>query len=153
LEEAIARGWADLIARLDGPMHLRFFLQPAVATLLAIRAGVRDAREGKAPFLVAIARAEQRRERLRHAWGDIGRVFLLACMLDAIYQLRAHRGIYLLELLLTAVLLALLPYSLVRGPAARIARACLAKRGQKGALPDPRSTSTAQPPTCHCDTP
>jgi hypothetical protein len=121
MEEAIVRGWIDLLRRLDGPLHLRFVLQPAVAILLALRAGLRDARAGEAPFLVALWRGERRRERLREAWADVGRVFLVAVAVDATYQLWIQRGIYLLEMVVTATLLALVPYALVRGPARRVA--------------------------------
>jgi hypothetical protein len=133
MEEALLRGWHDLIARLDGPMHLRFILQPAVAAFLAIRAGVQDARDGKAPFLLALCRKEQRRERLRHACVDIGRVFALAVALDAVYQVGAHRSIYLLELLVTATLLAIVPYGLFRSLATPIARVHLRRRDARHA--------------------
>ena len=46
----------------------------------------------------------------------------LAVVLDAIYQIVTHKWIYPLELLLTATLLAILPYVLIRGPVTRIAR-------------------------------
>jgi hypothetical protein len=39
-----------------------------------------------------------------------------------VYQLVVHRGVYTLELLITAVALAIVPYILVRGPISRIAR-------------------------------
>ena len=129
MAEAVARGWANFIGRLDGPMHLRLILQPAVATFLAIRAGMKDARNGEPPFLAALFRSSKpRRERLRQAWSEIRKVFLLAVVLDAVYQTWVHAGIYLLELLVTATLLALVPYGLVRGPAARVARALHAWR-------------------------
>jgi hypothetical protein len=127
--DILARGWANLIGRLDGPMHIRLIIQPLVAAFLALRAGVRDARSHEAPFLAAILRdPEHRRARLRQALDDIGKVFLVAVTLDAIYQLRVHRAIYLVELLLTASLLALVPYALLCGPATRVARALLAAR-------------------------
>ena len=46
---------------------------------------------------------------------------LVSAVLDAIYQLIAHRFIYPLELLFTATLLALVPYLILRGPVNRIA--------------------------------
>jgi hypothetical protein len=126
--EALARGWTNFVGRLDGPMHLRFVVQPAVAVLLAIRAGVRDARKGAPPLLADLRNPAHRRERMRDAWRDVRRVFLVAVALDAAYQVWVHRGIYALELLVTATVLAVVPYGLVRGPAARIARAHLAAR-------------------------
>lgn len=43
-----------LQAMWDGPGHLRYFLQPAVAILLALRDGRADARLGKEPYVVSI---------------------------------------------------------------------------------------------------
>ncbi len=57
----------------------------------------------------------RRRELLRQAQKDVGRVFILALVLDAIYQVITYSGIFTLELLLTATLLALVPYMIVRG--------------------------------------
>ena len=43
-------------------------------------------------------------------------------ILDVVYQLIVHRGVYSLELVITAVTLAIVPYILVRGPIIRIAK-------------------------------
>ena len=40
---------------------------------------------------------------------DVGKVFILAAVLDSIYQLIVHRGVYVLELLITARVLAIIP--------------------------------------------
>ncbi len=61
------------------------------------------------------------RERSRQVWTDVGKVFIVAAILDAIYQLIVHAGIFPLELLITAAVLALLPYVVSRGPVTRIA--------------------------------
>ena len=52
----------------------------------------------------------------------VGNVFLVALALDSIYQVMVHSGIYALELLLTATILALVPYVIVRGLVTRLAR-------------------------------
>ena len=54
MTDAIARFWPDLVGRLSGPMAFRFILQPAMATLFAIRAGLTDAREGRPFYLWTI---------------------------------------------------------------------------------------------------
>jgi hypothetical protein len=41
----------SLIHRTEGPLKFRFFLQPAMAILLAIRNGIQDWRAGKPPYL------------------------------------------------------------------------------------------------------
>ncbi len=131
--EAIARGWIHLLARLQGPMHLRVIVQPAIAVLLALRAGVRDARAGRPPLVAALWRGEQRRERLRQAWNDMKTPLSVAVVVDAVYQTWFHHGIFLFELLSTATLLALVPYLLVRGPARRMADAWFALRARRHA--------------------
>jgi hypothetical protein len=102
-------------------MNLRLIIQPTVATVLAVRAGLRDAHQNRPAFLWAVLRSPaHRRELLRQGWKDLGKVFVVAVILDMIYQLIVHRGVYLLELLITAVTLAIVPYVLLRGPISRI---------------------------------
>lgn len=104
-------------------MHLRLIIQPVVATILAIRAGVRDARQGRPAFLwAAITNPAYRHNLIRECWKDVGKVFVLAGALDSIYQLIAHHGVYVLELLIVATALAIIPYILVRGPVTRIGK-------------------------------
>jgi len=123
VEEALRRGWENLIGRSDGPMNFRLLLQPAVAILFAIRAGLRDARNGQPPFLWAFfSNPGQRHELLRQGWKDVGTVFIVALILDSIYQVIVHAGIYTLELLITATVLAIVPYAVIRGLVTRLAR-------------------------------
>ena len=104
-------------------MTFRLIMQPAMAVLLAIRAGLRDAREGQPAFLWTVfSHPDRRHELLRRAWGDVGNVFILALVLDSIYQVMVHSGIYPVELLLTATILAVVPYAIIRGPVTRLAR-------------------------------
>jgi hypothetical protein len=129
MNEIFARVWQNLYARLAGPMNLRLIVQPTVATIFAIRAGLRDARQNRPAFLWAVLwNPAHRRELLRQGWKDVGKVFLLATILDLVYQLIVHRGVYILELLITAVTLAIVPYVLVRGPISRIAKLVFAAR-------------------------
>ena len=91
-------------------MAFRQSMQPAVSVLFAIRAGLRDAREGQPPFCwTVISNPGRRQELLRQAWGDMRNVFILALVLDSVYQVIVHSGIYLLELLITVTILALVP--------------------------------------------
>ena len=104
-------------------MTFRLIIQPAVAVLFAIRAGLHDAREGQPPFLWTVfSNPGRRHELLRQARNDVGNVFIVALVLDSIYQVIVHSGIYVLELLLTATILALVPYVIVRGLVTRLAR-------------------------------
>lgn len=123
MDEILARLLRNLYGRAEGPMNLRLIIQPLVATILAIRAGVRDARQNREPFFWALLwNRAHRRELLREGWKDVGTVFVIATILDTVYQLIVHRAVYTLELLITAVTLAIVPYVLLRGPITRIAR-------------------------------
>ena len=123
LDEAFARGWDDLVGRWGGPMSFRLLVQPTVAILFAIRAGIKDARQNEPPFLWAVlSNPDSRPARLRQAWADVGTVFIVALILDSIYQVVVHAGIFTLELVVTATFLALVPYVVSRGLVTRIAR-------------------------------
>ena len=56
------------------------------------------------------------------SWKDVGTVFIVALILDSIYQVVVHAGIFALELLITATVLALVPYIVLRDLVTRIAR-------------------------------
>jgi hypothetical protein len=123
MNDIFARIWENLNARLTGPMNLRLIIQPTVATILAIRAGLLDAHQNRGPFLWAVLwKPAHRRELVQQGWKDVEKVFLIATILDVVYQLIVHRGVYILELLITVVTLAIFPYVLVRGPVSRIAK-------------------------------
>ena len=119
----IARGWENFLARPQGALNFRFILQPAIAAILALRAGINDARKGRPAYLwAAFTKPVYRAQLLHNGWKDIRTPFLVSAVLDAIYQLITHRFIYPLELLFTATLLALIPYCALRGPVNRIAQ-------------------------------
>jgi hypothetical protein len=109
-----ARIVEDLVSRLDGPLHFRLVVQPLVAAFFAIRDGRKDAREGRAAFRL-FTRPEQRHEVLLSSWKSLGKVFIIAVILDAIYQFLELRWFYPGEALLVALILAVLPYFLLRG--------------------------------------
>jgi hypothetical protein len=122
MDHLFSREWQDFLGRADGFMTFRLIVQPAVATLLALRAGLMDAREGRTPFGWAVVSDPAHRQYLlRQGWQDVGRVFLLALVLDVIYQVIVLHWVYPGELLVVATLLAIVPYLLVRGLANRIA--------------------------------
>ena len=47
ITEAVARGWENFLARPTGSLNLRFIVQPTIASVLALRSGMKDAREGR----------------------------------------------------------------------------------------------------------
>ena len=122
MDEMLARFWEHLGGRIGGPLTFRLILQPVMAGALAIRAGLADARAGRpAYFWTILTDPAQRRELLREGWKAVAQVFVLAVVIDVVYQLIVFRWIYLGEVLLVAFLLACVPYLLIRGPANRIA--------------------------------
>ncbi|MGE5103351.1 MAG: hypothetical protein ACM3NZ_01305 [Betaproteobacteria bacterium] len=113
----------DLIGRIDGPMQFRIYIQPLMALAFAIRDGRKDVREGRPAYGWAVLTdAAHRGYLLRDGWKGISRVFLLAFVLDLVYQYVALHGWHPLQALLTAVFLALIPYALLRGPVNRLVR-------------------------------
>jgi len=124
MDDVLARIWEHLGGRIGGPLSFRLVLQPVVATVLAIRAGLQDAKTGRpAYFWTILTDADSRRGLLREGWKAVAKVFVLAVIIDAVYQVIVFRWIYPFETLLVAFLLACVPYLLVRGPVNRIAAA------------------------------
>lgn len=131
MEDMISRGWEHLIARVGGPLTFRLIVQPAVAVFLAIRSGQRDAREGRsAYFWVVVWDPAQRPYLLRHGWKDVGKLLIVAIVLDLSYQLIVLHWVYPVQLLIVATVLALVPYLVVRGLANRIAARTLGQRDE-----------------------
>lgn len=117
----VTRMMENLVGRVHGPMSFRLILQPLMAILFAVRDGRKDAREGKAPYFWAFfTRPQHRREMLREGWKSVGKIFILALVLDAVYQYITVRWFYPGEALVTAIALAFIPYLLLRGPVNRL---------------------------------
>lgn len=121
--EVHQRVWRDIFDRPGGPMAFRFLLQPVMAAVFAIHDGIKDANLGRSPYFRAVlSDPEQRAPRLREGLMATGRVILLGLIMDAIYQFNVLGTFYPGEAVLVALLLAFVPYLLIRGPAARITR-------------------------------
>ena len=111
------------MGRLDGPMYFRFIMQPIMAIIIAIRAGVKDARENKPPFLAeVITNPKARRSLLHSAFKHLTVLLFIAVLLDVVYQLLVLKTFYLPQALIVAFVLGVVPYVLVRGPIRRILR-------------------------------
>jgi hypothetical protein len=122
VDQTITRVAENLVARVTGPMHFRLLLQPAMATFFAIRDGLKDGRECKPPYFWGLFTDKGEREAMvKNGWKSVGKVFILAIVLDLIYQLIEHRWtVYPGEAVLVAIILAIVPYLLIRGPVNRI---------------------------------
>jgi hypothetical protein len=118
-----ARLWRDVFDRPGGPMSFRFILQPIMATIAALHDGIADARAGRRPYLHTILHdPDARGARLQEGLFSISRIILLGFAMDAIYQWRVLGTFYPAEAVVITLILAVIPYLILRGPIGRIAR-------------------------------
>jgi hypothetical protein len=119
----------NLVARVTGPMKFRLVLQPLMASFFAIRSGLKDAKEGNSPFFWGlISDPAQRTAMLKDGWKSVGKVFILAMLLDIVYQIIEQRFVYPGETIIVAFVLAIVPYLVLRGLVTRVARKKDARR-------------------------
>jgi hypothetical protein len=112
----------NMVDRVTGPMKFRLLLQPTVASIFAIIAGLKDAKVGNPPyFWTLLTNPAQRAAMVKDGWKSVGKVFLLALALDVIYQIIVERFVYPGEAIVVAIALAILPYLILRGLITRIA--------------------------------
>ena len=120
--EDFSRLWRDVLARPGGAMTFRFILQPTMAVIAAFRDGVSDARLGRSPYFWSIVRGvESRSARLREGIISTARIIILGVIMDTIYQWRVLHTFYPGQAAVIALLLAFVPYLLLRGPIERVA--------------------------------
>ena len=122
MEDLITRIIENLSARVSGPMSLRIILQPVMASIFAIRSGLGDAKKGQPAYFWALfTNPEHRSEMLKDGWKSVGKVFVIAMVLDVVYQLVVQRWVYPFEVVLVAFILAIVPYLILRGLVNRLA--------------------------------
>lgn len=113
--------WDDLGARISGPFAFHLILQPMAAAVLAIRAGWKDAQTGQPAFGWAIfTDPAHRSELLRAGWKDLARLFVIAVLVDLVYEITVFRWIYPGQSLIVAAAVAVPPYLVIRGPFNRL---------------------------------
>ncbi len=123
MEELLQRIFQNLVERVSGPMHFRVYLQPVMATVFAVIAGLRDARLGNPPYFWSLfSDPVNRMARLKDGWKDVSKVFALALVLDLVYQFFVQGTVFPFEMLIVAIVLAMVPYLLIRGLVTRFAR-------------------------------
>lgn len=121
--ETLGRFWQNLVNRPGGPMLFRFFLQPTMATIAAVLVGIKDARQGRTPFLkTVLRRPAERAGRVNEAMVDTSRIMLLGMVMDLIYQYIEFDTFHPAEAVAITLVLAFLPYVLLRGLVTRVAR-------------------------------
>lgn len=121
MDEIWTRVVENLSHRVGGPLNFRFVMQPVMALIFATIDGFKDAKTGKDPYLWRLfTDPDHRADALKHGWKSVGKVFVLAIVLDLVFQIRELGTVFPGELLAIALLLAILPYLLLRGPVCRL---------------------------------
>ncbi|MDO6443615.1 MULTISPECIES: hypothetical protein [unclassified Marinobacter] len=124
MEDMLIRVVENMTDRVSGPLHFRLVLQPVMAIIFAVLSGINDAKNGKSPYFWSLfTRPEHRREMLKDGWKSIGKVFVLAMILDVAYQFIELGFVYPGEVAIVAFVLAIVPYLIVRGIVTRIIQA------------------------------
>jgi hypothetical protein len=112
----------NMADRVSGPMKFRLILQPVMASIFAILAGLKDAKAGNPPYFWGlVTNPAQRADMIKDGWKSVGKVFVLALILDVVYQLIVERFVYPGEALIVAFALAIVPYLILRGLVTRLA--------------------------------
>ena len=109
------------IARVAGPMSLRFVFQPLIGLLLGIQDGIRDARAGEPPFIFdLIANREDRKAKLSSLLTSLSKTILIAVVLDVIAQYFIFGQIRITSAVIIAIIILIVPYSIARAVTNRI---------------------------------
>jgi hypothetical protein len=112
-----------LVDRVTGPMKFRLVLQPLMAAFFAVKSGLNDARTGRPPYFWSLLTdPAHRRDMLKDGWKSVGRIFILAVVLDVVYQIIVQHFVYPGETIIVAFILAIVPYLILRGIVTRVAR-------------------------------
>jgi len=102
-------------------MSFRLFLQPAMSLIYAIIAGVKDAKAGNPHFLEGFILGKvDRKTALKEIWKNVGKVFILAAVMEIIFEIIEFKTVHPFEVLKIAFFLAILPYLIFRGIVDRI---------------------------------
>jgi hypothetical protein len=103
--------------------------------MFGIRDGIQDARTGRSPyFWTVLTDQHERKARLQEGLAATAKIIGLGFILDAIYQYLKLGTFYPGEAVIIVIVLAFVPYLLVRGPAARVARVWTNLQAKKNSL-------------------
>jgi len=111
------------IARLAGPMSLRFIFQPLIGLLLGIRDGIRDANAGEPPFILdLISNREKRKAKLSSLLISLFKTILIAVVLDLIAQYFLFGQFRITSAVMIAIIILIVPYSMARAVTNRMVK-------------------------------
>lgn len=107
----------EWFGRLGGPLNLRLLLQPTIAAIFGYRDGAKDALKGAPPYFwnVTHVTPDERKALIRNGWESVGKVFIIAIVLDCVFQYLVAGHIAFVGAVVAAIILAILPYLLLRG--------------------------------------
>ncbi len=112
LPGSVAEGF---IARVAGPMGLRFVFQPLVGLLLGVRDGMMDAKAGESPFIFdLIVNQRNRKAKLASLFKSLSKTIIIALVLDMIVQYLIFDQVRITSAIVVAVMILIVPYSLAR---------------------------------------
>jgi hypothetical protein len=132
MDDFLSRFFGEMLGRTDGPFSFRFILQPVMAMFYAYRDGVKDARAGRPLYSLWIfTHPDQRGPMLREGVKAVGRVIGLGVIMDLAYQVIVLGSFRPLELIVIVLVLAFVPYLLLRGPFNRLMRRRLHLTGEQ----------------------
>ena len=124
MDDMWTRIGVDLVDRVSGPMKFRLVLQPLMAITYAVISGLRDARAGRPPYFWELARhSEHRRGNdSRRLAPDRQGIHPRPRFSTSSTRSIATHFVYPGEAIIVAIVLAMVPYLLLRGVVTRIAR-------------------------------
>lgn len=112
----------NLADRISGPMQLRVVLRPVMASIFVVLSGLKGAKAKKPPYFWRIlTHPDQRGDMLKNGGKSIGKVFILALILDIAYQIIELHYIYTDEALIVGLALAVGPSLILCGAVNRLA--------------------------------
>lgn len=107
--------------KLDGPLNMRLIMQPLMALYFAVKSGINDYKTSNVPYLKNFFKDKSRRKIiLEEIWRDVGKIFIIAVIIDLIFQLIVFQTVFMFGAISTAVVLAIMPYVIFRGLTGRI---------------------------------
>jgi hypothetical protein len=116
MDDFWSRVTVDMMDRITGPMRIRLVLQPMVAVIFAIISGLKDAKAGRPPYFWGLVTdSADRTEMIKDGWKRVGKIFIIATVLDVIFQIRVLGTVYPGEAIVVAIVLAIVPYVILRG--------------------------------------
>jgi hypothetical protein len=105
----------ELSQRFTGAGRLRFILQPLMAILLGWRGGLKDAREGRPPYLYGLVMDRVNRKELLHSGlAAIRNLVAMGIIMDAAAQLLIYGEVHPGAALVIGPVLICAPYAITR---------------------------------------